>query len=175
MFDLPPGNATTIQYAGWNNYLPARDLAFTMIAEIYRRDIHPAWDGDLINFTAVYLETPGNTFLSAANRGQISGILAVRRYDRRIQALPGAYDSAATAELARCFVVEHSRRQGIASLLFQEAERFCKASGFTTLYLHTHLFLPGALEFWTAMGFQVRLSANDPLQTVHLEKRLAST
>ncbi len=173
MFDMPPlCNATIIQHAGRNNFLPVRALAFTMIAEVYRRHLHSLWDRDLINFAAVYLETPWNTFLSALNGEQISGILAVRRYDGRIQALPGAYDLATTAELARCFVIETTRRQGIASLLLKESERFCVASGFTTLYLHTHRFLPGALEFWCAMGFRVRLETNDALQTVHLEKAI---
>lgn len=89
--------------------------------------------------------------------------------------MAGTYDPATTAELARCFVIERNRRQGAASLLFKGAERFCKTSGCTMLYLHTHRFLPGALEFWRAMGFRVTLEANDTLQTVHLEKLLAPT
>lgn len=170
MLDISFDKPFTIQYADRNNFQPAIDMAYTMIEEVYHRDLDPHWDRDLINFAASYLETPGNAFLQASSSGKIAGILAVRQYDGRIEALRGAYDPATTAELARCFILKRARRQGVAAMLVKEAEHFCRECGFTTLYLHTHRFLPGALEFWQAMGFQVRLEAKDQLHTVHLEK-----
>jgi hypothetical protein len=32
--------------------------------------------------------------------------------------------------------------------------------------------LPGAIEFWTKMGFVVVLDSNDELETVHMDKKI---
>ena len=52
----------------------------------------------------------------------------------------------------------------------KEAEQFCKKSGYKLVYLHTHKYLAGALEFWQFQGFRVRLDEGGPRQTVHMEK-----
>ena len=56
--------------------------------------------------------------------------------------------------------------------MFSVAEDFAKNSGFENIYLHTHKILPGALEFWTKMGFVVVLDACDELETVHMDKHI---
>lgn len=152
---------------------PATEFAFKMIKEVYGRGINPVWDHDLLNFEEVYINTQGNTFLAAFTEdNQIVGTLAVRRYDGRIQALEGYYDLNVTAELAKCFVDKRYRRTGIGSLLFNEAEQFCKRSGYKLIYLHTHMHLPGAFEFWQSQGFKVRLNEGGTRQTVHMERIL---
>lgn len=152
---------------------PATEFTFKMIKEVYGRGINPVWDHDLLNFKEVYIDMQGNTFWAAFTEDdQIVGTLAVRRYDDRIQVLEGYYDLKATAELVKCFVDKRYRRTGMGSLLFKEAEQFCKRSGYKLIYLHTHMHLPGAFEFWQSQGFKVRLDEGGPGQTVHMEKIL---
>ncbi|MFZ5639220.1 MAG: GNAT family N-acetyltransferase [Bacillota bacterium] len=161
-----------IRSAGDRDIKPAAEFAFRMIKEVYDRGINPVWDCDLLNFEEAYIKTQGNTFLVAFDKNdKIVGTLAVRRYDGRIQALEG-FDLKATAELAKCFVDKRYRRTGIGSLLLKEAEQFCKRSGYKSIYLHTHMYLPGALEFWRSRGFKVRLDEGGPSQTVHMEKNI---
>ena len=50
------------------------------------------------------------------------------------------------------------------------AEKFGNENGYNDIYLHTHKTLPGALKFWTKMGFVVRLDEGDELETVHMDK-----
>ena len=54
--------------------------------------------------------------------------------------------------------------------MFSIAEKFGKENGYNDIYLHTHKTLPGALKFWTKMGFVVRLDEGDELETVHMDK-----
>jgi len=160
-----------IKRLGDSDIQPATEFAFKMIKEVYGRGINPVWDHDLLNFEEVYIKTPGNTFLAVfAENDKIVGTLAVRRYDGRVQVLEGFYDLKATAELAKCFVDKRYRRNGIGSLLLKEAEKFCKRFGYKLIYLHTHTYLPGALEFWQSQGFKARLDEGSSRQTVHMEK-----
>ncbi|MDH7578899.1 MAG: GNAT family N-acetyltransferase [Bacillota bacterium] len=162
-----------VRSAAGDNAPEVAEFAIRSIKEVYGREISPEWDRDLLDFQKVYLETPGNTFLTAyAGDDKIVGALAVRRYDGRIGILDDLYDLKATAELARCFVDKKYRRNGIGSLLVKEAKRFCKSSGYRLIYLHTHKYLPGALNFWQSQGFMVRLDEGGSRQTVHLEKAL---
>lgn len=106
--------------------------------------------------------------------GEIVGIITVEPYDDRIPVLRNIYDPGRTAELFRCCVDKRCRRAGIGSLLFKEAQRFCLMNGYQVLYLHTHRFLPGALEFWQSRGFAVRIGAGDEHGTLHMGKSLNS-
>lgn len=162
-----------IKRLGDSDIQPATEFAFKMIKEVYGRGINPGCDHDLLNFEEVYIKTYGNAFLAAFDENdKVVGSLAVRRYDGRVQVLEGFYDLIATAELAKCFVDKRYRRTGIGSLLLEDAEQFCKRSGYKLIYLHTHMYLPGALEFWQSQGFKVSLDEGGPRQTVHMEKIL---
>ena len=56
-------------------------------------------------------------------------------------------------------------REGAAEL-----SDFAEAHGVEVLYLHTHPFLPGALEFWQGKGFAVLQREADPVwQTIHMQ------
>ena len=170
---MPTCTGIVVRSAAGDNAPEVAEFAIRSIKEVYGREISPEWDRDLLNFRKVYLETPGNTFLTAyAGDDKIVGALAVRRYDGRIRILDGFYDLKATAELSRCFVDKQYRRNSIGSLLVKEAERFCKSSGYRLVYLHTHKYLPGALNFWQSQGYMVRVDEGGPQQTVHLEKAL---
>jgi hypothetical protein len=56
--------------------------------------------------------------------------------------------------------------------MFNIAESFANEADFDDIYLHTHKTLPGAIEFWTKMGFVVALDSNDELETVHMDKKI---
>ena len=56
--------------------------------------------------------------------------------------------------------------------MFSVAETFADNCGYENIYLHTHKTLPGAIEYWTKMGFVVMLDSNDELETVHMDKKI---
>jgi hypothetical protein len=60
----------------------------------------------------------------------------------------------------------------LASKIYSIAENFAKENGFSDIYLHTHRNLDGALEYWTKMGFIIRLDEQDDLETVHMDKHI---
>ncbi|NPV28105.1 MAG: GNAT family N-acetyltransferase [Firmicutes bacterium] len=170
---MPTSAGIVVRSAAGDNAQEVAEFAIRSIKEVYGREIRPDWDRDLLEFQKVYLETPGNTFLTAyAEDDKIVGALAVRRYDGRIRILDGFYDLKATAELSRCYVDRKYRRRGIGSLLVKEAEQFSRGAGYKVIYLHTHMYLPGAFEFWHSQGFKLRLDEGGPQQTVHMEKFL---
>ena len=82
------------------------------------------------------------------------------------------YSKDTTSSIWRLFVDEKYRRCGLASKMFSIAENFAKEEGYDEIYLHTHKTLPGAVEFWTKMGFIVALDSNDELETVHMDKKI---
>ena len=74
------------------------------------------------------------------------------------------------AEIVKCYVDPAYRRFGIGSMLINELENVVKDMHYTTLYLHTHRFLPGAVDFWKRQGYTVIAEENDDWQTVHMDK-----
>ncbi|MNW68621.1 hypothetical protein D3C74_474280 [compost metagenome] len=55
-------------------------------------------------------------------------------------------------------------------MLVKELENVVKDMHYTTLYLHTHRFLPGAVDFWKRQGFTLIAEQDDDWQTVHMDK-----
>jgi GNAT superfamily N-acetyltransferase len=74
---------------------------------------------DLDDIDGVYLKPGGAFWVVEAPHGEIAGYGGVLRIDDR------------TARLRRFRVRERWRRQGIATLLLMEAERYCKQHGLT--------------------------------------------
>lgn len=129
---------------------------------------------DLQKLEEIYLQPEHATFLAAYSKeGKVIGTIAARPYDGRIQPLQGVYDLATTTEIARCFVAPEWRRSGLGSKLVAEIIPFCKEAGNETLYLHTHRFLPGAVNFWVKQGFTMAYEDNDPTWlTVHMDRKV---
>jgi GNAT superfamily N-acetyltransferase len=110
-------------------------------------------------------------FVALTETNEVVGCIALSKYDHRIEAFHTYYPTdAKIAEVARCYVDEHHRRQGIGAMLFEHASTFAQACDYETLYLHTHYFLPGGFSFWRAMGFEITLEEEGVWQTVHMEK-----
>lgn len=73
-------------------------------------------------------------------------------------------------EIVKCYVDPAYRRYGIGSLLVQELGRIVTKMRYTTLYLHTHRFLPGAVDFWERQGFTFIAEEQNEWQIVHMDK-----
>ena len=121
---------------------------------------------DLQNFERNYLYPEGCMLL--ARQDQVSiGSIGYRSYDGRFPHL--TLPAGKTVEVARLFVLPQWRRQGVARQLFTQLVEIAKAQGVRILYLHTHPFLVGAVEFWQSLGFEILERDLDPLwQTIHM-------
>ncbi|WP_134699439.1 GNAT family N-acetyltransferase [Ammoniphilus sp. YIM 78166] len=141
------------------------------------KEIFPMMDPmapqDLKKLEQIYILPDRATFLAAySEEGSVVATIAARPYDGRIQQLKGLYDLQTTIEIVRCFVAPEFRRLGLGSKLVAQVIPFCKDAGYKTLYLHTHRFLPGAVEFWKNQGFTITVEDHDPTWlTVHMENK----
>lgn len=125
---------------------------------------------DLAQFEAVYLQG-GGQFLIAVDEGQIVAAVGYLPYDGRFAQLD--YQGRKTVEVVRLFVIPSFRRFGLAGELYRALEARAQAQGVEVVYLHTHPFLPGAIDFWVRHGFEVVDVEADPVwQTTHMQRLL---
>lgn len=125
---------------------------------------------DLLAFDATYVQGPG-CFLQARQHGRIIGSIGYLPYDRRFANF--AYPGLSAVEVVRLFVAPEHRRAGLAKALYGALQDAAQAGGAEVMYLHTHPFLPGAVDFWQRQGFAVIGVDTDPVwQTTHMELRL---
>jgi GNAT superfamily N-acetyltransferase len=145
--------------------------AFLMQA---RAELFPTLSGagtpaDLLNFEQVYLKGEGQ-FLLARDEGRIVASIGYLPYDHRFAHLD--YRSLKVVEVVRLFVLPGFRRSGLASQLYGALKALAMQAGVEVIYLHTHPFLPGAIDFWRKRDFQVIAVDADPQwQTTHMEWR----
>lgn len=122
---------------------------------------------DLLNFEQVYGQH-GRMLAAHDDIHGLVGTIAWRAYDQRFAQLD--FTGRHVVEVVRLYVAPECRRQGIAYALFAALKEQTMAQGIDVLYLHTHPFLPGALEFWQRHGFAVICRDADPeWQTIHME------
>ncbi|EPW3854580.1 GNAT family N-acetyltransferase [Acinetobacter baumannii] len=142
--------------------LYTRQLLFP---EIY----HGQVPKDLKNFGQYYVNDPLGCFITVKDKNRIVGTIAYRAYDHRFDLnLPSN-----TVEVVKLFVLPEYRRKGIATQLCDMLFSHAKNSEITTLYLHTHPFLPAAEEFWRLQGFEViQREWIDTYDTIHMSKSL---
>ena len=125
---------------------------------------------DLAQFEAVYLKG-GGQFLIARADGQIVAAVGYRPYDSRFPQLD--YRGCKTVEVVRLYVRPAFRRLGLAGQLYRSLEALAREADVKVVYLHTHPFLPGAIDFWRRQGFEVVDVEADPLwQTTHMHRLL---
>ena len=141
-----------------------------------RREVFPMLDHtqvprDLQAFEHTYIRPQGSAFLLAHDeKGTIVGCIGVVSYDRRFLELSEAFELSNSAEIVKCYVDPKLRRKGVGKKLVQQAILFCKEQQYATAYLHTHLFLPGAVHFWESHGFLMIKEEQDELETVHMAR-----
>lgn len=126
---------------------------------------------DLARFEAVYIKGEGR-FLLACVEDQIVAAVGYLPYDGRFPQLN--YQGRKVVEVVRLFVLPAYRRFGLAGELYRRLEAMAQAEGVQVVYLHTHPFLPGAIDFWRRQGFEVIDVEADPVwQTTHMQRRQA--
>lgn len=165
--------AWTIRRITTEDIEPALAFIVPMLHEVYPNipDVAVRWD--LANMAEAYvLNNEGAMFAAFDASGKVVGTVAIRPYDDRLAAVKGCYDTAATAELSRCYVSSSLRRQGIASKLVAAIEDYCRSYGYQTICLHTHKFLPGGFPFWLSQQYQIRHESQDGLETVYMDKTI---
>ncbi|WP_336764536.1 GNAT family N-acetyltransferase [Paenibacillus sp. USHLN196] len=141
-----------------------------------RREVFPMMDHtrlpvDFEQFREHYLGSDDAIFLVAMlGDVNIVGSIGILPYDGRIEAVQGRYAAQSAAEIVKCYVDPAYRRFGIGSMLVNELENVVKDMHYSTLYLHTHRFLPGAVDFWKRQGYTIINEQDDDWQTVHMEK-----
>lgn len=150
-----------------------QEFLFKMIKEEFGYDYVPEWHQDIVKMDEFYIDPKRNNFYVAyLETGEIIATIGIRAYDKDFQEFKHLYSKDTTSSIWRLFVDRRCRRCGLASKMFFIAENFANGVGYNDIYLHTHKNLPGALEFWTKMGFVVALDSNDELETVHMDKQI---
>lgn len=124
---------------------------------------------DLQDFDMCYLKDPIADFLIATDsHDRIVGTIGIRPYDHRFAHLD--YTSTKTVEVVKLYVDSHLRKKGLGTQLFRTLKEQACRKGTEIMYLHTHPFLKGAVEFWIKHGFsQVCQDTNPVYQTIHME------
>lgn len=146
---------------------------FSMIKLEFGYDYVPEWHQDIVKIDEYYVYPKRNNFFVAyTETGEIIATIGIRAYDKDFPEFRHLYSNDATSSIWRLFVDRRCRRCGLASKMFSIAENFANEAGYDNIYLHTHKTLPGALEYWTKMGFVVALDSNDELETVHMDKKI---
>ncbi|MGR3890464.1 GNAT family N-acetyltransferase [Pseudomonas sp. 1152_12] len=147
-------------------------LSFVLLA---RAELFPTLSAtgmpdDLARFEAVYLHGDGQ-FLIARAEGRIVAAIGYLPYDGRFPQLN--YLGLKTVEVVRLFVLPTFRRFGLAGELYRALEAQARADGVEVVYLHTHPFLAGAIDFWLRQGFEIVDVEADPVwRTTHMQRHL---
>ena len=147
-------------------------LAFVLAAraELFPTLSATGMPADLAQFEAIYLHGDGR-FLVARDEGQNVAAIGYLPYDGRFPQLN--YQGLKTVEVVRLFVRPVFRRFGLAGELYRALEALAKADRVAAMYLHTHPFLPGAIDFWLRQGFEVVDVEADPVwRTTHMQRCL---
>lgn len=149
----------------------AIDFAMRVRREVFPMLDHTRLPMDFEQFREHYMDSDDSVFLVALmGDAGIVGTIGILPYDGRIEAVEGRYEAQSAAEIVKCYVDPAYRRYGIGSMMLKELENVVKDMHYTTLYLHTHRFLPGAVDFWKRQGFMVIAEQEDDWQTVHMDK-----
>ena len=128
---------------------------------------------DLRDFKRMYGSGNGRMLMAQDAAGKVRATIACRDYDGRFEHL--RFSPQKVVEVVRLFVAPELRRSGLGSVMVDEIRQHAQVCDVDVLYLHTHPFLPGALEFWQAHGFDVIARDVDPLwQTIHMQRALAA-
>lgn len=140
----------------------------SMFAGRIKPDELPA---DLRDFKRVYDSGNGRMLMALDATGKVQATVACRDYDDRFEQLHFVQQK--VVEVVRLFVAPELRRSGLGSVMVNEIRQHAQDCEVDVLYLHTHPFLPGALEFWQAHEFAVMARDADPLwQTIHMQRDL---
>lgn len=129
---------------------------------------------DLLGFAETYVTGCGGCFLTARLGDKLVGAIGFLPYDARFPQLD--YGTRKVVEVVRLFISPDSRRLGVARQLFEALKTVAMERAVEVLYLHTHPFLAGAIEFWERQGFGIVDTEADPIwHTTHMQLTLRTT
>lgn len=128
---------------------------------------------DLLDFEGTYLKNIDSFFLIAVDgEKNIVGTIGLIPYDNRFKMLN--YTQFKVAEIVKLYVDSSNRRQKVGHQLVNCLVNEALLLNYKILYLHTHPFLTGAVEFWEKNSFKIeRKDIEQDLPTIHM-KRLIS-
>ncbi len=157
------------QLVGKADYESAVEFALYTRQLLFPEIYHGQVPKDLQNFEQYYVHDPLGCFITVKDQNRIIGTIAYRTYDHRFDLnLPTN-----TVEVVKLFVLPEYRRKGIATKLCDMLFSQAKNNRITSLYLHTHPFLPAAEGFWTLQGFDViKREWIETYDTIHMSKYL---
>ncbi|KAK2034721.1 acetyltransferase [Colletotrichum zoysiae] len=126
---------------------------------------------DLETFQQTFVDHPQGAYLVARSGGKLVATVGYQEYDHRHQL---GLETEGIVEVVRLYVDPDWRRGGLASKMVATLVETAEEAGIRQLYLHTHPFLPGAIQFWTRQGFTLlRVDADDKVwQTTHMGRTL---
>ena len=147
-----------------------RDFVLDARAALFPKLNASGMPADLAQFEQTYIQGEG-CFLIARQNGRIVASIGYVPYDHRFTQLD--YRGLKVVEVVRLFVLPPCRRSGVARALYDALKTRAVEAGVELMYLHTHPFLPGAIEFWRRQGFTITDVEDDPVwQTTHMQCRL---
>jgi GNAT superfamily N-acetyltransferase len=124
-------------------------------------------------FQRAYMDSQDGAFLGARIDGTLVATIGFVAYDNRFPYLQ--LGGGRVVEVVRLYVDPDHRRAGIASQLLIALKSEAQRAGIDQLYLHTHPFLPGAIDFWERHGFSILHVDDDPVwHTTHMSLSLSN-
>ncbi|KAG5750712.1 hypothetical protein H9Q69_002585 [Fusarium xylarioides] len=116
---------------------------------------------ELSIFQSRYLDHSQGAFLTACSDGRLIATIGYVAYDGRFSHI--TLEPENVVEILRLYVEPEWRRAGLASRLFDTLVETARQAGIKQLYLHTHPFLPNAIQFWKRKGFSIITVDDDPV------------
>ena len=160
----------TIEQVASADVPQTRDFVLDARAALFPKLNASGMPADLAQFEQTYIQGEG-CFLIARQNGRIVASIGYVPYDHRFTQLD--YRGLKVVEVVRLFVLPPCRRSGVARALYDALKTRAVEAGVELMYLHTHPFLPGAIEFWLRQGYTITDVEDDPVwQTTHMQCRL---
>ncbi|MBP7647103.1 MAG: GNAT family N-acetyltransferase [Comamonas sp.] len=150
------------------NYQQVEEFLLKARIQMFSEQMNPqVIPSDLKNFDENYIMPAGAMWRACNRTGVTVATAGYRAYDHRFKhfSLPGKK----SVEITRLYVDPEYRRLGLATQLVRQLKLHATENHADTLYLHTHPFLSGALDFWEYHGFKVIAKDNDlTWKTIHM-------
>lgn len=150
------------------NYQQVEEILLQARIQMFSEQMDPyVTPSDLKKFDENYVAPMGAMWRACNRAGIAIATAGYRAYDHRFKhfSLPGKK----IVEVTRLYVDPQYRRLGLATQLLDQLKQHAVANHADTLYLHTHPFLSGAVDFWESQGFQFIERDDDPTwQTIHM-------
>ena len=119
----------------------AKELILLILTKEYPFDKSAYSDSDLYDLTGTY-NGPRESFFVLEDGGKIIGTVGIKE------------DAKGVALLRRLFVEAGQRKKGYGAILMDEAMKFCKKMGYTTLVFRTTNRMNQAIELCKKKGFK---------------------